>query len=171
MNNPFERLTTEFNIKDSGTVSFIYGSVNQEKYILKQENAGSSKTKLTDLQFLMWNYAVVNDFDILFVTQNAKGHCLDMQSAERIFRAIQDSQSISLGNRTPHNTGFSKFHGRDLSKNLVDEINSGNIQLQAPGIKDNFFPRILGGGDTTLALNQLANDLSTKLIYNDSFRF
>jgi SpoVK/Ycf46/Vps4 family AAA+-type ATPase len=165
MKNSFERLNTEFNIKDSGTVCFVYGAVNEEIYLLHEEG---SKSQLVDLQFLFWNYAVKNGFDVLFVTRANKGHCLDKQSAEKIYCAIQDSTNFP-DDRSPVNKGFSKFNDRDLSKSIVDEIKSGKTELSGPLDHKNYFNRIIGGGESNRALTQLAYYLLDNLMYNDTF--
>jgi replication-associated recombination protein RarA len=165
MKNSFERLITEFNIKDSGTVSFVYGALKEEFYLLQGKNLGITKSKLSSFQFLFWNYAVQNGFDVVFVTKGERGHCLDKQSADQIQKALLNSSDIPIHNIYPINKGFANLNNREVAKNLVEDINSDGFLLKDN--RDNYFLNMLAKSKSNL--DQLTKDLLRKLLYNDSF--
>lgn len=172
MKNPFERLNTEFNIKDSGTICFVYGSVIDEQYLLREREIGNSKTILTDLQFLFWNYAVKNDYSVMFVTRDHIGHCLDKQSTEKYYRSIQKDPNYDVNldeYRLPDwGNDFSKLQNRDVAKLLVDEIKSVRDKFSSfsPG---SYFKNILAAAnEEACPIKNLTRNLS-KLVSDESF--
>jgi SpoVK/Ycf46/Vps4 family AAA+-type ATPase len=167
----FERINSHFNIKDSGTVNFVYGAVNEEAFVVGGNKLGFKKTKIGDLQFLFWNYAVYHGYNILFLKKSHNVYCLDEQSAQCAFRTFQKSQTINLpDDRRPKTRNLLKFQGRDISKVIVDEINDGSdSDIMAHLNPENLFRNILQPEPGNL-LKSLASELLTKAVYNNEFK-